>query len=473
MTARIRIDAGIAALLGAAAALAYALSFHPDWIYDPLRYAELTQRGPVRVLLGPQHALGNLLPFAAYRLARALGYGGRAMPVLGGFAVAGAAVAVAAVYLAAVRLGGSRMSAAAAAGAFGATVATWRAGGSGGVYGIALAAVALGWLAAASYVLAPSDRRAAMLGGAAGVAVAAHLENVAFAAGAIVLVLISEGTGQRWRRLAITIAAAAGVAVVAFVVTAGVATGWSGGGMWRWIAHPGIGGPADRSSAVGWGVAGLFRSIAADQRAFASAVLAVVAIRLVLLAARSGTGRVLALAVVVNAGGAFLLSSWYQALRPDYWGLGLVPLAVGAGAGTRVFTRRRIWPRAAAPAVCVAFIGSLLARNASKEVAPSMERSERDARLVAAIEARVPRGAFVVASPLLAGRLADDGIRAEPGYAAVLHGDVRAGVYATSDAFRFTPAQLRALGPANPTAHLLTETVTRIGNLTLARVVRV
>ena len=61
------------ALAGLAGAVT-ALAFHPDWIYDPLRYAELTQRGPVGVLLGPQHVLGNLLPFAAYRGARGLGY---------------------------------------------------------------------------------------------------------------------------------------------------------------------------------------------------------------------------------------------------------------------------------------------------------------------------------------------------------------------------------------------------------------
>ena len=72
-------DLGIAALLTAGAAIAYSLTFHPDWIYDPLRYAELMQRGPVRILLGPQHALGNLLPLLVFRAARGLGYGGRAM----------------------------------------------------------------------------------------------------------------------------------------------------------------------------------------------------------------------------------------------------------------------------------------------------------------------------------------------------------------------------------------------------------
>src|SRR5439155_15205047 len=135
-----------------------------------------------------------------------------------------------------------------------------------------------------------------------------------------------------------------------------------------WFTHPGLGGPSDRSSAVGWGTAGLFAAVARDQRAIAIAVLALAAIRIVALAVRSGTGRVLAVAVVVNAGGAFVLASWYQALRLDYWGLGLVPLAVGAGAGTRVFTHRRGVVRAGAVVATLALVGGLTAWNAAKEV---------------------------------------------------------------------------------------------------------
>ena len=61
------LDAAIALCLGAGAALAYSLTFHPDWIYDPLRYAQLMQGGPVRILLGPQHALGNAVRLAKFR----------------------------------------------------------------------------------------------------------------------------------------------------------------------------------------------------------------------------------------------------------------------------------------------------------------------------------------------------------------------------------------------------------------------
>jgi len=253
-------------------------------------------------------------------------------------------------------------------------------------------------------------------------------------------------------------------------VTSGIATGWSGSGMWRWAAHPGIGGPGDRSSTVGWGVAGLYSALATGQRAFAIALLVVAAVRIAMLAARSGTGRMLAAAVVVNAGGAFLMSSWYQALRLDFWGLGLVPLAVGAGAGTPVFGRRRTWRRVGAIVVSVVLVGSLLAWNSAKEVAPSLRRSDANARTVAAIEAHLQRDAFIVSSLLIAGRLADAGYRAEPGYAAVVHGDLRPGVYVTSDAFHFTQAQLDALGTGNPTDTLATTPVATVGTITLSRV---
>jgi hypothetical protein len=484
MTGR-RFDAAIAALLGAGAALMYALAFHPDWIYDPLRYAELTQRGPVSVLLGPQHVLGNLLPFAAYRAARGLGYDGHAMPVLAAFAVVGAAVAVAAVYLAARGLGGTRLAAAASAGVFAPTVAAWRAGGSGGIYGVALAACALGWVAMAAYVRGPSDRAAAVLGLASGAAVAAHLENVAFAAAAALVVAVIEPPTRRWRRLAILALFGAAVAIVVFVVAAGIAAGWSGSGMWRWAVHPGIGGPGDRSATVGWGVAGLFSALATGQRAFAVAVLVVAVIRIAMLAGRSGTGRMLAAAVVVNAGGAFLMSSWYQALRLDFWGLGLVPLAVGAGAGTPVFGRTPTWRRIVAVTASIALVAALLAWNATKEVAPSLRRSDTNARTVAAIESRLPDGSRVLGSLLIAGRLADDGYEAQPGSAwargllgvppARLYVPPGHPIYVTSDAFALTPDQVATIHMTEGeiwttlrNSGLLTK-VARIGTVTLYR----
>src|SRR5204862_3565955 len=108
----------------------------------------------------------------------------------------------------------TRLAAATSAGAFAFTVAAWRAGGSGGVYGIALAACAIGWVAAAAFVRAPSDRRAMVLGAAAGAAAASHLENVAFVAAALVLVALTDHGATRWRRIGIVAGVAAAVTAV-------------------------------------------------------------------------------------------------------------------------------------------------------------------------------------------------------------------------------------------------------------------
>src|SRR5207247_11094190 len=111
----------------------------------------------------------------------------------------GAAIGL--VYLAAVRLGGSRLAGGAAAGGLAVTVTAWRAGGSGGVYGVALAALALGWVTAARFVRAPDPRAAAVLGIASGIAVGGHLANVAFVAAALLLVATMAPAGRRGRSL--------------------------------------------------------------------------------------------------------------------------------------------------------------------------------------------------------------------------------------------------------------------------------
>jgi hypothetical protein len=473
-------DVLIGLSLTGAAALIYALSFHPDWIYDPLRYAELMQRGPVRVLLGPQHALGNLLPLAVFRAARGLGYGGQAMPVLAGFSVFGASLAVGATYLAAVRLGGSRFAAVTAAALLGVAAAPWRAGGSGGVYGIALATLAVGWLAAAGYLRSPGVRAAGLLGVAGGVAIGGHLANVAFVAAAVVLVVTVSPREHRVRSLGALALGAVVAAGAVFLLTAGVATGWSIPGMKDWLLHPGIGGATDRSSLVGWGVAGLFPAFASGQPHVSwlpfgldeanghleilvtLLLLGAAFVRGVLLAARSRTGAALAGALVLNTGLAFLLASWHQALRADYWGLGLVPLAVMGGAGTVSFRRRSPVRRAATVGVALATVAALLAWNASQEVAPSLELSDKRAGLVEALAQRAPSDSHIVISLILAGRLADRGYDAEGGFAA-LQNEVRGGapkpgvaalvadldtrpLFISSAAFGFTAGQARFLG---------------------------
>src|SRR5207248_2908722 len=112
-----------------------------------------------------------------------------------------------------------------------------------------------------------------------------------------------------------------------------------------------------------------------------------------LLASRSRIGMVLAGSLGVNVVLAFLLASWYQALRSDYWGLGLVPLAVIAGAGTITFRRRVPAIRIATAALALALVAAALTWNAGKEVAPSIEASHRRGHEVERIEARVPRSA--------------------------------------------------------------------------------
>jgi hypothetical protein len=433
---RLGWDLALGLALASGAAVTYAVTFHPDWIFDPLRYAELMQRGPVRVLLGPQHALGNLLPYLAFRASNHLGYDGRAMPSLAAFAVAGGAVAVWAVFAAAVRLGGSRVAGVLAAGVLASTAFLWRAGGSAGVYGVAAATLAIGWLAAAHYVRRRGIRAAAFLGVACGVALGGHLANVAFVAAALVLVVALEPAGTRLRALGALLGSTALVGAIIFGITAGVATGWSISGMRDWALHPGIGGSTDRSSLVGWGIGGLFPAVAEGQphvswlpfglednghlQVLVTILLLVTAVlRGVGLATRSRTSAVLAAALTLNAGLAFLLASWYQSLRPDYWGMGLVPLAVMAGAGTRVFGPHRAKLRLAGAAATLVLIGGLLAWNASQEVAPSLALSRERGHEVHRMEARIPRAARVFVSPLIAGRLADDGYDAGTGFSSL------------------------------------------------------
>jgi len=347
------------------------------------------------------------------------------------------------------------------------------------VYGVALATLAIGWLVAARFARGPSVRSAAVLGAAAGLAVGGHLANVAFVAAALVLVVALSPLDRVRSASAFAIAVIATAGLV-FVITAGCATGWSLGGMRHWLLHPGIGGSTDRSSLVGWGIGGLYSAVASGQPhvswlpfGFDAAnghleilvtwlLIAVAVFRGLLLAARSRTGTILATALITNTTLAFVLASWYQALRSDYWGLGLVPLAVMAGAGTITFRRRVPATRALTAAAALAVVAALLAWNAAQEVAPSIELSRARGRAVRALEARVPRDSSLLLSLILGGRFADDGYDAGGGFAA-LQAAVRAGVpkpgldavlaaartrpvYVSSLAFGFTKGQARFLG---------------------------
>jgi hypothetical protein len=475
-------DWALALGLASAAAVTYSLSFHLDWSFDPLRYADLIQNGTAELLLRPQHALGTLLPFAAFQAARGLGYHGHAAPVLGGFSVTGAALAVGGIFLAAVRLGGSRLAAATAAALFGVAAAPWQAGGSGGVYGVAFAALACGWLLAARFARAPAAGSAVLLGVGAGFALGAHLENLAFVAASLVLVAALAPPSGRVRCLGAFALAVLGAAGVAFLLTSGTATEWSLAGMRTWALHPGIGSPSDQSAAIGWGVGGLFSSVLSGQPRlpwlplgfdrpsghlqFLIVIVLLVAAAIcgVMLARRSRTDAVVAGALTVNAALAFLLASWYQALRADYWALGLLPIFVMAGAGAPTFQNRPWISRVTTVGVALAAIAGLLAWNASSMVLPDLRLSRDRGLAVNAIAARVPRKAYLVISTMLAARLSDDGYDAESGFGAlmrVMHGGDRGSgvtgliqeaatkpVYVSRAAFQYTNAQTGFLGVA-------------------------
>src|SRR5207253_2623389 len=94
-------------------------------------------------------------------------------------------------------------------------------------------------------------------------------------------------------------------------------------------------------------------------------------------------------------------------------------LAVMAGAGTRAFGRRMVGLRVIGLGAAVAVVASLMAWNAGQEVAPSLDLSRARGAAVIAVASHVGRGAHVVTSLMLAGRLADDGFHAEGGFAAL------------------------------------------------------
>lgn len=422
-----------------AAALAVPVR-HLDWQFDPLAYAFSIQHGGAGQLV-PQHALGILLPLLSFDAAKALGYGGRAAPVLFGWSVAGTAGAVGLTFLAAVRLGATRRAAALAAGVLAATAVTWRAGGGGGVYGVAFATVAIGWFAAARFAERPTPPRAGVLGVGAGLAVAGHLASVAFLPAAILLMIgiRPEAGGARGhgREMLIRFAALAVLTVaVVFVAAAAIATHGSPSGMLRWLLHPGIGGPGDRSRGVGWGLSGLPDAILASPGkpswlpgpiAGAAGVLQwILGFALVAFALARGLAvlgsrgcdrraRAVAGALLLQAVLAFVAAAGYQALRAEYFGLGFVPLAILAatGRGGRPLRGR------AGIAMGVAVIAALLAWNLVADVSPSLGASRQRGRAVVAIERAIPPGAQVYTSLLVAARLANDGIRATTAWIAL------------------------------------------------------
>jgi hypothetical protein len=479
-TLRRHADALVAVGLAGAAALAYGLTSHGDWVFDALRYADHTQDGDLSSLLLLLHALANLVPLAAFELAGALGWDGGSLPVLEAATVLGAALAVAVVFLTARALGASLWAAVVAAALFAVALGTWRAGASAGVYGLTLLTLSLGWLAAVRYALAPSTRRAAVLGAAAGLALATHLASATFVLTAVALaVLVPPVAGWRARARtgAIAIAAAAALALPLLVLAAGLASDWSADGVRQWFLGPHVP-EADPSRTVGFGLDGLVTTIASEVPPPGSARLAESAgglalaatLALVLLAGAGaaagmrapGPARRAAIVLAAGAAAAVFAAGWYQAERPDYFALALIPLALLWALGADGLARLA-GGRALAVALPLGLLALCLgAWNLEGEVGATADRARQREAVARTVAAEVPPTARVLLSPQLAPRAAYEGARAETGWAALLgqvddEGAPRPGlrsyleaepgpVFASSRAFALTPAQAEYLG---------------------------
>lgn len=437
MAGLMRGDSRIALALAAAAALAYGLTARPDWSFDPLRYADQMQRDRLdELLVGPQHVLGNLIPLAAYRALRAAGTGVDAWPVMAVAAVLAAGATVGLVFLAARAFGATRGAAAVGAGLLAVTPGMWRAGASGGVYGVVLLTLVLGWIAGGRYLASPGPRRAAVLGVAAGAAVAGHLGSLVFVPAAVVLLVAGRAPRSRRvpvRSLAAFAGGAAAVVAVAFVAAAGLATGFDPGGMAQWLFDPEIGGPAKRPAVVGWGTAGLFEGAILPGKSRGFSLQVAVTLGFIVVAAARGGGmlrrhgrtRIGGAALLLHVGVAALAASWFQALRADYWMPAILSLTIAGAAGPPLVAHRlraRLGRRsahrivAATAAVAVAGLG---AWNVSHDVAGRLRITGMRAEAAALLGEQIPRGGYVLLFPELAGRLALDGFDAEGGWAAL------------------------------------------------------
>ena len=472
-----RPDLWLAAALALGAGAVYLATASPDWTFDALRYADWMQRGAWGQLIRLQHALGNAVPLGAFRLLRGFGYGGGSLPVLAAVNSAAAGLAVALLYLAARRLGGHRSWSFAVACLLAVAPGVWRAGASAGVYGIALAATALGWLAAAQYVQRPSVGRAAAVGLAAGIAVATQVAAIAFAPAGLLLVARLGGPdrldGSLARRVLGYAASGALGLCLMLLPAAGLAAGWSPEGMLGWLLHPRLGGPGDLSGTVGFGLRGLFYSLAGwdpslsggagltGAAAWVATCIAAVALWASLLRglavrAVGGRARALSAALILHASLAVLLASWYQALRADYFTFALVPLALlwacpRAAGLLRPPSRRR--------AVTVA--GTLflfgVASNLLAAVVPVLHRSELRDQAAATVIRHTPADARLIVSKPIMPRIAYAGFSAQtgwealagavahgsppPGLDAVLRAAGRRGILVSSAAFDLRPQQ--------------------------------
>jgi hypothetical protein len=383
------------------------------------------------------HPLANLLPMGVLALVQEIGLGSSSLEVLKMAAAMGSGLALMVTYLAGRRMQGSVFASFLAAVGLGLTLGMWRAGSSGGVYGLSLLALAGAWWLAASYPNQGDTKRAVWLGVAAGLCVTTHLALIT-AVPALALVVIGlAGTGpdHSWARARAMAGFAAGVTTTSMVVWlmgAGIASGWRASGMLEWVAgsHVPV---ADPSAAIGWGLSGLGAAIAAPggpgrlggyskDAATILAILFVIACfgRGVTLLVRADRQRVLGAALLCNAALAFVAASWYQSLRPDYFALGLIPLALLWPVGGTVLTsgRRRIGRRLAA--VAIAPIAILGIWNVVMGVGPTMQLSNQRERAAETITEVAPQDSRLILSPSVMPFVAYAGLDAKTGWGALL-----------------------------------------------------
>jgi hypothetical protein len=356
-----------------------------------------------------------------------LGYEGGALGTQSAVAVAGAAAATGLTLLAAARLGIPLPAAAAGAVLLAATLGTWRAGASAGVYGLTLAVLAAAWLVAVSYSRSPSPGGLVALGIGAGVAASTHLAAGSFAVAAAILVLAGARppSGRASGRLgALGLLALAAVGTVAiFALSAGLATGRSPAKMVDWLIHdPG----RDPFLAVGFGLEGFADAIAGGPVRWPSVPLlaSVVAAALAVLGAAclyrdGGQRRILGIALLTQGVLAVLAAARHLAERGDYFSLALVPLALLWSRALTIGSLPAGATRATAGAAATLAL-ALGIWNATEAVKPSLDRSELREEAADRMEDGVPDGSVVIVSPQLAPLLDYRDLDARTGWAALL-----------------------------------------------------
>ena len=189
--------------------------------WDSLEYAHVVESLRVEAVWG-NHPLGHLVQQGTYRGARAMGYTGRAMPLLQALGAVVTAGAIAWFFvLLATTLGLGRMRAAGWAVLLGSTWGLAHYAGTADIYGLALLTLVLGWHGLTSLAAVPSVRRALGAGVLIGIAGLTHqFAVVVIAAAAAAFVRRLGVRYAAWLAAATGMTLVAGYVGIAWLVTA-------------------------------------------------------------------------------------------------------------------------------------------------------------------------------------------------------------------------------------------------------------